>query len=300
MGHSLRPGIALLLVLAGLCSPLRAADARASRTRVARIYLQVNAADGEPVGSLSAGDFSLSAAGRTLPFTIANNTPRGRNRAPAPATHLLVVPGPSLQGIERPCQVLAPVLRARWKVQLLDTSNALPGQSTCPGGSVQVLHGSELQALQLLEQADGRRVLLYLTTANRALSHAIQERETDAGITMYDVGGREPYFIDIEQHPAASIPAEPTKPSAAAVAATRLGPVMEPGTHPGLARPEPSLGTALRDAIRDAAGFYVLTTHLDGTGDALSLQLRQIQPGWTVVARVAVEHGPIPKLDLTE
>jgi hypothetical protein len=52
--------------------------------------------------------------------------------------------------------------------------------------------------------------------------------------------------------------------------------------------------------MRDAAGFYTLTTHLDGTVDALSLQLRQIQPGWTVVARVAVEHGPIPKLDLTE
>lgn len=302
MGHSLRLRIALLLLFAAWRSPLRGTDAPATGTRTARIYLQLNAAAGEPVRSLSAGDFSLSAANRSVPFTIANSTLRGRNRAPAPATHLLVLPGPSLQGIGQPCAQLAPVLRARWKVQLLDTSNALRGPSTCPGGSIQILHTSEPQALQALERADGRRVLLYLTTTDRPLSHAMQQREADAGITMYDVGGREPYFIDIEQHPTASGPTEPGQMSAAAMAATRLGPanVIDPGVQPGLARPEPSLKVALRDAMRDAAGFYVLTTHLEGTVDALSLNLRQIQPGWTIVARVAVEHGPTPKLELTQ
>jgi hypothetical protein len=284
-------------VLAGLCSPLRAADARASRTRTARIYLQVNAADGEPVRSLSARDFSLSAAGRTLPFTLANNTPRGRKKVPAPVTHLLVVPGPFLQGVVKPCQQLLPVLKARWKVQLLDTSNALPGQSTCPGGSIQVLHASEQQALQALEQADGRRVLLYLTTANRSLSHAIQQREADAGITMYDVGGREPYFIDVEQHPAASIPAPPVEMSAAVVEVTGGGALKV--TQPRLARPAASLNAALSHAMRDAAGSYALTTQLNGSVDVLSLKLRNTQPGWTIVARVAVAHGPAPRLELT-
>ena len=103
-------------MFAACCSPLRGADAPATRTRIARIYLQLSAAEGEPVRSLSAGDFSLSAANRSVPFTIANSTLRGRNRATAPATHLLVLPGPSLQEIGQPCEQLAAVLRARWKV----------------------------------------------------------------------------------------------------------------------------------------------------------------------------------------
>jgi hypothetical protein len=297
MGHSLRQSIALLLVLAPGCFPSRAADAPARRTRVARIYLQVNAADGEPVRYLSGRNFSLAGDNRAMPFTTSNSTLSRHNRAPVPATHLLVVPGPFLQGVVQPCQQLAPVLRARWKVQLLDASNALPGQSTCPGGSIQVLHASEQEALQALEKADGRRVLLYLTTANRSLSHAIQQREADAGITMYDVGGREPYFIDVEQHPAASIPAPPVEMSAAVAEVTGGGALKV--TQPRLARPAASLNAALSDAMRDAAGSYALTTRLNGSVDVLSLKLRNTQPGWTIVARVAVAHGPAPRLELT-
>jgi hypothetical protein len=298
MGHSLRRWVALLLALAPCCFPSRAVDASASRTRSARIYLQINAADGAPVGYLSARNFSLTSANRTLSFTLANSTLRRHNKASLPPTHLLVVPGPFLQGVTRPCEQLAPVLRARWKVQLLDTSNALPGESTCPRGAIQVVHGSELQALEALERADGRRVLLYVTTVNRSLSHALQQRMAHAGIMMYDVGGREPYFIDIQQHPSASIPIEPAQMSAAAVEATRLAPanVMQGS----IARPENSLNAALSDAIKDAAGAYVLGTRLQDAVDTLSLKLRHTQPGWTIVGWVAVDHGPAPRLEITQ
>lgn len=298
MGHSLRRWVALLLALAPCCFPSRAVDAAASRTRSARIYLQINAADGEPVRNLSAANFSLVGDQRRLPFTLANSTLRRQhNKASLPTTHLLVVPGPFLQGVTRPCDQLAPVLRARWKVQLLDTSGALRSDSTC-GGAIQVVHRSERQALEALERANGRRVLLYVTTVNRALSHELQQRMAHAGITMYDVGGREPYFIDIQQYPSASIPTEPAQMSAATVEATRLGPANV--SQPGIARPETSLNAALSDAIKDAAGAYVLGTRLEDAVDTLSLKLRHTQPGWTIVGWVVANHGPAPQLEITQ
>jgi hypothetical protein len=297
MGHSLWRWIALLLALAPCRSPSWAADATAGHTRAARIYLQVNAANGEPVTGLSAAHFALMADQRRLTFTIANSTPPRHSRASVVRTHLLVVPGPFLQGVRRPCEQLAAALRAKWKVQLLDSSGALRTDSTC-GGAIQVVHASEQQALETLEAADGRRVLLYVTTVNRSLSHTAQQRAANAGITMYDVGGREPYFIEIRQHSPASTTADRPQVTAAVVETTSLGAVKI--VQPALARPESSIDAALQHATRDAGGAYVLTTRLAGAIDLLSVKLRQIQPGWTVVARVAVDHGPAPRLEITQ
>jgi hypothetical protein len=294
---------AVLLTAGSAGIAVTAQQARSGNSGSAHVYVQVDGAGGGGVGFLSKRHFSLSSEGQQQPFAIANVTISRRSGAAVPRNYLLVLPPPFLsEEMKGPCRTFASELKAHWRIRIVDPSGTQAETIPCGTGAarrvIRVLRGAEMDAVKRLGEAHGRRVVLYLTSETHTLQPALQKVANDAGAMVFDVGGHETYFVDEQTYPSYVAPTSQAAMHAGAFAPD--GPVPYFVAQPGLARPERSIRSALRDAMYGAQGFYVLTTNLRGPTDVLSLGLKKMPAGLTVAASVSVEEGETPRLEIVQ
>jgi hypothetical protein len=287
-----------MLALSWLVSPAHSQRSDA-HTVVAHVYVQVEK-NGYGVAFLSRRHFSLSAEGQRLPFVLSNVTLSKAGRSTAAHNYLLVLPPfPSAampEEVRDPCRAFASVLKAGWRVRIADTGGALAATIQCGTGatarSILTIHRTEVDAMNDLGKAHGRRVILFLSSHTHTLKPDLQKIANDAGAMVYDVGGSETYFVDEQTYPSISIP----------FAQMQSGP--QPGPYlvaqHGVAKPEHSTGAALNDAMQGARGFYTLTTAFPESTDILSLRLIKMPARLTVAAFVSVEDGNTPRLEILQ
>lgn len=294
---------AVLLTAGSAWITVTAQQARSGNSGSTHVYVQVDGADGGGVGFLSKRHFSLSAEGQRLPFAIANVTISGRSGAAVPRNYLLVLPPPFLsEEMKRPCRTFASELKAHWRIRIVDPSGTQAEAIPCGTGAarrlIHVLRSSEMDAVKRLGEAHGQRMVLYLTSETHKLQPVLQKAANDAGAMVFDVGGHETYFVDEQTYPSYVAPTSHAAMLAGAFAPD--GPAPYFVAQRGVARPERSIRSALRDAMYGAQGFYVLTTNLHGPTDVLSLGLKKMPAGLTVAASVSVEEGETPRLEIVQ
>jgi hypothetical protein len=294
---------AVLLTAGSAWITVTAQQARSGNSGSTHVYVQVDGADGGGVGFLSKRHFSLSAEGQRLPFAIANVTISGRSGAAVPRNYLLVLPPPFLsEEMKRPCRTFASELKAHWRIRIVDPSGTQAEAIPCGTGAarrlIHVLRSSEMDAVKRLGEARGQRMVLYLTSEAHTLQPVLQKAANDAGAMVFDDGGHETYFVDEQTYPSYVAPTSHAAMLAGAFAPD--GPAPYFVAQRGVARPERSIRSALRDAMYGAQGFYVLTTNLHGPTDVLSLGLKKMPAGLTVAASVSVEEGETPRLEIVQ
>jgi hypothetical protein len=268
--------------------------------RLGRVYIQVDATNGEPIGFLAKRHFELTAAGRNLPFTISNVTTSRKMGDVVPRTYLLVLPPPfPPEEMKEPCHTFARALKAGWRIRVVDGSRSQVETILCGTGkarrAIRVVRGPEMDALKNLGRTQGRRVVLYLTSETHTIQPELQKLANDAAAIVYDVGGHETYFVDEQAYPSYQAPTGPAAMHPGAFA--RQGAEPSFVAQPGVARPEVSIHSALTDATRGAQGFYLLTTSMPRASPVLSLRLK-VRGGADVRAWADVEDDDAPRLEI--
>jgi hypothetical protein len=277
--------------------------AQASSIHVA-LFLQQQ--DGQPAGYLSSKSFVARLAGTQLPIRLIR--PRVSGKSPkgtyAP-TRMLVLIAPPLdhsdEAFRELLTALDPVWRRNWQVAVGRSGGGVTGFATS-GAALQrkwsnsTAAPSAIAAVQGMGSFDGRRVVLFLEGPNGA--HATL---SDPLLQAVHVAGAETFLVD------GGVPGPPLWSSgygrgAPPEAAPKLTEIREPESKfTRRAFHEVNLHGALKDAVRGARGFYLLSVRCPPTSTVkpdtvLAIEIKSAPP--LVVSAQAFSAATVPVLEI--